>query len=107
MVQERIIPVMGISMADFSAMPPANSWAPLFTPTTHITVKMGDGNGKIVEAEILNTQDPDAKYYLIKNPFPSYQAGNHYLIIKNGKSMQAFPKPQLARDWAAKIGEHE
>lgn len=109
MHNQGIIPVMGITTADFAKIvSPKSSWEPPIKEDSQITIKMQNGNGKIVAAELLNTpNDPDSKYFLIKNPNPKVQEGNHYLVIKQGKSVAAFPKPSHAREWAQKIGEYE
>lgn len=108
MHNQGIIPVMGITASDFAKInAPKSSWQDPFKADAQITIQMSNGSRKIVEAEELNTQDPDEKYYLIKNPNPCVTDGNHYLIINRGKSIGAYPKPQHARERAKKIGEHE
>lgn len=109
MHNQSIIPVMGITTADFTnIIPPKSSWEAPFKGDTQITINLKDGLRKIVSAEKLDTpNDPDEVYYLIKNPNPSIKEGNHYLIINRGKSVGAYPKPSHAREWAKKIGEYE
>ena len=97
--------IMGIRYCDFAKVPPVVPFSEVvFSPTTTIFVQYENGNFASAAAEILETEDPDNKYYLIKNPEPKFSQANHYLVICNRVSIAAFPKPQLAREWAKNIG---
>ena len=104
----RMITVMGINFCDFQQItnPTPFSESP-FKPTQKVLVRLENGHFEMVDAEVLATQDPDGKYFLVKNPQPVFAKGNHYLVICNRVSIGAFPKPQIARDWANNIGNEQ
>lgn len=97
--------VMGIRYCDFANLkPPTPFQEQGFNATCKTWVALENGHFELLDAETLATQDPDHEYFLVKNPDPRFSQANHYLVISNRVSIAAFPKPQLARDWAKNIG---
>ena len=100
--------VMGIRYCDFTNVPNVVPFNEVnFSPVMNVYVRCENGSFAYIPAEILVTQDPDKRHYLIKNPEPKFSQANHYMVICNYISIAAFPKPQMAREWAKNIGNDQ